>query len=323
MNLGCNNIIHPLFELTPYEAFQDNFWVPKGASKKTSNSKILIPRPYRILRDIRKISTCIHHNAAIDNNAVLWEWGADSMAQMDGVYSNDFPQNVQRLPQRSMENVLNVCCGGWHTLCITKDKKLWSWGNNEYGQLGLGDYLRRDHPAFIMDGVDFIFASEFQSFAIREDHTLWGWGNNESKMLLEESECCCTPKILMDNVDKISCGSHVIAAVRQDGTLWAWGTNTNNIIFTKPQHHFCPPLLLMTGVIDISFPASENSEYGLVIAENGDLYCLGNLTYQSQRTIKLSKEQKNMPLKLMNNIFSAYLLFRKSHMRISIPPNAI
>ncbi len=306
MCFSFDNDIPPMFESIPCEISLNNSLESKIVGKNIKHSNCLTPRPYCIMKGVRAISACIHRNAAIDHNNTLWVWGANSMAQIDGVYSNDFPQNVQRIPQKFMEDVLAVSCGGWHTLCITEDKKLWSWGENEFGQLGLGDTERRDNPAFVMDKVEAICTNEYQSFAIRDDHTLWGWGWNESKTLLENAEYCCTPKLLMDHVDRVSCSSRVVAALRQDGALWIWGNNTYNVIFTKPRYHFYQPLLLMTGVMDISFPSSENSEFGLVTAKNGDLYCLGDLTFHSQKTARLLKEQGNTPLKLMNNVSSAY-----------------
>lgn len=306
MCFQCDDVIAPMFETTPYEADKDDLREPAGANIKNKNPKLLIPRPYHMLSNIRKISTCIHRNAAIDNKDILWIWGADSMAQRDGVYSNDLPQNIEKTPQQCMENVLDVCCGAWHILCITKDKKLWGWGENDLGQLGLGDTKTRRSPTLIMEDVESVFANEYQSFAVRGDHTLWGWGYNSSKILLEDSECCYRPKLLMDNVKKMSCNSDIAAILRQDGTMWVWGMNVSHIIFTKPLYRFYQPLLFMDGVVDLSFPASDCCNYGLVITENKDLYCLGGLTFQSQRTAKLRKEQGYMPLKLMRNISAAY-----------------
>jgi alpha-tubulin suppressor-like RCC1 family protein len=36
-----------------------------------------------------------------------------------------------------MENVKKVDCGSEYTLCLTMDGKLYAWGKNNYGQLGI------------------------------------------------------------------------------------------------------------------------------------------------------------------------------------------
>ena len=305
MCFSCNNTSLPIFTTRPFDISLDDSWEPKGISKKVENSKYMIPKPYLIMRNVRVISSCIHRCAAIDNDDILWVWGANSIAQMNGVFSNDFPQNIQRSPQKTMENVLDVSCGGWHTLCITKDNNLWGWGENGYGQLGVGDIRDRNAPTFIMDKVVSIFANEYQSFAIREDHTLWGWGFNQSKTLLDDSKYLTTPKLLMNDVTRVSASSCVVAAIKQGGFLWMWGSNTHNTLFTKPQFHFYEPTLLMTDVVDISLPSSENSEFALATGISGDLYGFGNLQFLSKKLMSIYKQQGNKPLKLMRNVSSA------------------
>ena len=44
------------------------------------------------------------------------------------------PQKMINIPP-----VLSVACGSSHTLIITTDSNLWSFGSNEFGQLCHGD----------------------------------------------------------------------------------------------------------------------------------------------------------------------------------------
>ena len=91
----------------------------------------LIPKPYRILKNIRSISTHTHRNAAIDNNDTLWTWGAVSMGSYkrdnclidNGVtkyydnsviYTNDAPQDVSYVIVKIMDNVHTVSTGEWY-----------------------------------------------------------------------------------------------------------------------------------------------------------------------------------------------------------------
>ena len=43
------------------------------------------------------------------------------------------------------EIIKEVCCGHSHTLVTNVQGQIFAWGNNEYGQLGLGD----NAPKFI------------------------------------------------------------------------------------------------------------------------------------------------------------------------------
>eukprot|EP00494_Astrolonche_serrata_P005540 UN05556 len=39
-----------------------------------------------------------------------------------------------------------IAVGAFHNLALSVDGILWAWGNNEYGQLGIGDTQPRSQP---------------------------------------------------------------------------------------------------------------------------------------------------------------------------------
>ena len=45
--------------------------------------------------------------------------------------------------------VLKLACGSRHSVAVTSDGHAYSWGCNDYGQLGHGDLVSRDSPALI------------------------------------------------------------------------------------------------------------------------------------------------------------------------------
>ena len=52
-----------------------------------------------------------------------------------------------------MDNVATISAGEFHTAAIKTDGSLWTWGSNEYGQLGDGTTGRKLTPVKIMDGA--------------------------------------------------------------------------------------------------------------------------------------------------------------------------
>jgi alpha-tubulin suppressor-like RCC1 family protein len=42
--------------------------------------------------------------------------------------------------------VSTIAVGAFHNLALSEDGILWAWGNNEYGQLGIGDTQPRSQP---------------------------------------------------------------------------------------------------------------------------------------------------------------------------------
>lgn len=303
-----------LFHIAPQALEKSQkYMLPKGASRSTAplterTPGMLTPRAYRILKNIRSVSTCIHRNAAIDHNDCLWTWGARSMAKTEnGAFSNDLPQDVVYVPQKRMNHVAAVSTGAWHTMCITKDSCLWGWGENECGQLGLGDFQSRPEPTFIMDHVAFVFANETQTFVIKTDQSLWGWGSNENGTLLDAPTYCYTPVCLMQSVQKMCAGPAVAMAICENKTLWAWGRNTHGTIFTKPPYQQYLPTMLMEGVRNIVIPTSEDNGHAFLITEAGDLFSIGiSDNCGAMTTWKLRKTIGQTPIKVLEKVKSVY-----------------
>lgn len=124
-----------------------------------------------------------------------------------------------------------IATGNRHKAAIRLDGTLWTWGNNQNGQLGNGTTTGKTEPVQIGTDTDWlkIFVGSFTTFAIKIDGTLWAWGNNANG-------CAGIGDILI-STDPVQVGTdsdweivasghdHTIA-LKTDGTLWAWGTNT-------------------------------------------------------------------------------------------------
>lgn len=47
-----------------------------------------------------------------------------------------------------------VACGWDHSVALTTDCRVFVWGSNEYGQLGLGNDVKSVHEPKLLDGLD-------------------------------------------------------------------------------------------------------------------------------------------------------------------------
>ena len=45
-----------------------------------------------------------------------------------------------------------IAAGGYHTCAVSSDGGLWCWGDNSYGQLGIGSTLQKDSPVAVSLG---------------------------------------------------------------------------------------------------------------------------------------------------------------------------
>ena len=93
---------------------------------------------------IVQLSTGYNHVAAIDSDNDLWLWGNNAYGQLGNkstTNSSDpinLTEGVETDPLYE-KNITQVSLGGWHSLALTDEGEIYSWGLNEYGQLGNGD----------------------------------------------------------------------------------------------------------------------------------------------------------------------------------------
>ena len=85
--------------------------------------------------DWKQVSCGLNHTAAIKTDGSLWVWGLNGNGRLG---TND--TNTRTTPVTTFtggNNWKQVSCGGQdHTAAIKTDGTLWTWGRNNFGQLG-------------------------------------------------------------------------------------------------------------------------------------------------------------------------------------------
>ncbi len=106
----------------------------------------------------------------------------------------------------NMSLFIQVSAGGNHSVGITIDGELVSWGGDDYRQIV-------DTP----NGNDFVKVSAGLRFsvALRNDGTLVSWGDDRSRQVKD------TPR--GSDFVQISAGSNTAGALSRDGTIVIWG----------------------------------------------------------------------------------------------------
>ena len=127
-----------------------------------------------------------HHSIAITADGSVWSWGYGGW----GRFGHGNPL-TQLLPKKveafAGQRVVAVSAGGHHSLALTADGAVWSWGRGIFGRLGHGDQqdqlLPKKVEAFAGQRVVAVLAGEDHSLAITADGAVFTWGQGEHACL--------------------------------------------------------------------------------------------------------------------------------------------
>ena len=126
------------------------------------------------------ISTRTITSSAIKKDGTLWTWGNNQQGQLgNGDVDNDVAIPTQI---GTDTNWKQISSGTLNTSAIKTDGTLWSWGINDYGQLGDGTYTQKNVPVKIGNDTNwqFVYVGGIHSRGLKTDGTLWGWGLNQT-----------------------------------------------------------------------------------------------------------------------------------------------
>lgn len=211
-------------------AWGDNQCAQLG-SEGIANSSV----PVRVgnMTGIIQIDAGDQHNLALKNDGVVWAWGWNFTGQVgSGEWddSDDADFYAYALPTlvKNLNNVIAVSAGGSHSLALKRDGTVWAWGNNGFGQLGVGGNNQiMPYPVQVIsiDKAISVMAGRDHSMALGTGGKLWCWGGNMYGQLANDGKKDSNLPIQLNNgVIRADASDHILA-LHDDGSLWGWGFN--------------------------------------------------------------------------------------------------
>jgi alpha-tubulin suppressor-like RCC1 family protein len=256
-----------------------------------------IPSPILSLSEqkisVRLVSCGNFHSACLDEDGVMYVWGANVFGQLGLGHTDDVssPEVVSLYQDVSIHNLV---CGGDFTMCLgysmhipeskkidrkaqmqarraaaanteaqtedaanadvpdVKEKendddverevsRIWSWGCNQFGQLGIGNRTNQSRPVEVKS----LYGKEVIGIAAGDKHSmafaprdLYSWGWNGCRQLGFDSDGdVTTPRMLEDfqnmlNPLSVSCGVGHSALIgeltgSQERVFYTWGLNNH------------------------------------------------------------------------------------------------
>jgi len=178
-----------------------------------------------------------YHSLAIRVDSSVWGWGSNlggavppggGQLGMDTAVSHG--SNVAIKINGITKHARQVTGGGFYSLVLLSDYTLVAFGNNYFGELGVGDTTSKHVPTAVvgLSNVIKVSGGWQHAVALKGDGTVWTWGKNQQGQLGTGDTLnrnVPTQVVGLSNVIAVSGGDYSTLALKADGTVWAWGGN--------------------------------------------------------------------------------------------------
>ena len=261
----------------------------------------------------KSISAGLTHSVGITANNELYAWGnntnyavgtpysyamvgdAFTYLRSDGViestYYNDTGQfgnstvggyQFIHTPLNSSKSWRFVQASGRQKFAIDENYKLFTWGWNAWGQLGLGNTTSRSSPVQIgNDSWTTLSAGQDHFAAIRSDGGLFTWGlhslNANGALGNNNSSGVYSPvKIGSNSWSVVSAAGLAVMAIRSDGMLFGWGSNGVGKLGNSSNTNVSSPVQIGS---DSWTSVATGNDHTIAIKSDGTLWTWGGNAY--------------------------------------------
>ena len=271
----------------------------------------LLPRPVEALRGVRVASLGAgdSHVLAVSETGEVFSWGVGfygTLGHGDEV-SLPRPRLVQALKG---ERVTQAAGGAFHSIAVTAEGKVFVWGRNHFGQIGLPPvempdystggaktklvYLSQKSPTQVTTPpVKMVAACNDHSLLLLVSGEMVSFGANESGQLgrptsshktditsqLIDPATFNNPQGLTEEVTLIAAGYNHCAAVTKSGLLFTWGEGKlgqlgQALCTSSPT----PSLVTFPGKQPVQYVSCGES-FTVVLTANQELWSFGASDY--------------------------------------------
>ena len=196
-------------------------------------------------KTIMQVAAGATHSLALATDGTIYAWGKNEYGQLgnDSTINSPIPVAVKTAgTPMDGKKIIQIHAGYEHSLALASDGTVYTWGRNNYGQLGKNDATDAHIPAAVrtlgtpMAGkiIVQLAAGNSQSIALASDGTVYTWGWNQHGQLgngttmnsrIPVAVVTAGTPLAGKVVSQIAAGNAHALAMTDDGTMYTWGWN--------------------------------------------------------------------------------------------------
>jgi len=237
-----------------------------------------------------KLAAGVAHSLAIAADGSIWSWGKGRYGRLGHGDELDQPQPV-RIVALAGRHVVAVAAGRSHSLALTADGSVWSWGWGREGRLGHCNsetqLLPKKVEALASHLVISVAAGAYHNLAITADGAAWSWGS-----FLEWGDSWAirgplgsfrqTPpppkriEAFIQRIVAVSAGRDHKLAIDSDNAVWSWGKGTSGQLGHGNEQSRQEPQKVESLAGRRVVAVAAGGDHSLALTADGGVWCWGS-----------------------------------------------
>ncbi|CAI6349035.1 unnamed protein product [Macrosiphum euphorbiae] len=217
----------------------------------------------------------------IPETGAVFTYGKSSFA--DNIPSHFFIRN---------DPVIEISCGEEHSGIVCKNGRVFCFGKNSFGQLGLGHTENVYKPNCVKslkpDKVKHIVCGRSHTIVSTENNIVYGFGDNSDGQLGQSVADVTHSDVPIEvtrfndkNIIQLSAGSYHTAVLLENGDVYVWGSNSDRQLGLNSVEEDSVNVSVPT-IVPIALPVlyvSCGHTHTAFVTRIGDLYTCGDREY--------------------------------------------
>ena len=218
----------------------------------------------------------------LTKNGEVYAWGRNNWNLLGFKTEEKYQKTPVKINELS--NIEDIYSGGRSMFAKNKSGEVYAWGNNNEGQLGIGNKEAQSTPVKVkeLSNIEDIYIYYENTFAKNKFGEIYAWGyNGDGRLGIGNTENQSSPIKVNDitNVEEIYIDGASTFAKTNTGEVYAWGNNDNGQLGIGNTENQSSPIKVngITNVEEIYIDASSIDGASVFAKTNtGEVYAWGN-----------------------------------------------